>query len=148
MRLPFPTLCNELLHWKSRELPSNLFQVFRLMLLLMLVQHTKTIFMGMASTQVGEKKEKPKKNLFIWNSAHTPQDRSLATFGLSCQQHRAQAHTHQQKEQWSPDRFNGAVKRFLTPIQTSNKLSSSHQWEPFILFTLDFPAQNDVRKLI
>lgn len=42
------------------------------MLLLMLVQHTKTVFMGMASIQVGEKKEKPKKNLFIWNLAHTP----------------------------------------------------------------------------
>lgn len=40
------------------------------MLLLMLVQHTKTIFMGMVSIQVGEKNEKPEKNLFIWNSAH------------------------------------------------------------------------------
>lgn len=40
----------------------------------------------------------------------------LATCSLSSRQHGVHARTHQQKEQSSPERFNGAIKRFLTPI--------------------------------
>lgn len=48
------------------------------MLLLMLVQHTKTIFMGMASIQVGEKKGKAKKkSVYMEFSTH-------ATYSTGC----------------------------------------------------------------